>query len=181
MKYWSNLAKLTNTWRSGSNAKKVFQAWQDLHGAAQAKRCAGGLPPRALRGRWGSKSNAERFFLRCAREPLAAVLQKLFPPELPNDRPLGHENDPEDLELGMLDPDEKTHGKRNHRWAHEAVNAVRSSEFWCQMYVGYTAAQPAYHISNWLKVTASATSDEAQRLPKIIDLVTGKVALGEFI
>ena len=46
--YWGSLAKLINVWRSGSNAKYLYKAWEQLFGTDRAKAAAGTLPPRRL-------------------------------------------------------------------------------------------------------------------------------------
>eukprot|EP00974_Lingulodinium_polyedra_P034500 3316430-Lingulodinium_polyedra.AAC.1 len=57
--YWSTIAKVVNTWRTPGTALKLFQAWTRLHSRARAQQVAQTLPPRPLRGRWGTAAAVE--------------------------------------------------------------------------------------------------------------------------
>lgn len=59
-----------NTWRASGHAKKIVDAWIQMHGSSTAPRR---LPPRALRGRWGSCELAEEFLLACGMDKLPKV------------------------------------------------------------------------------------------------------------
>jgi hypothetical protein len=62
-KYYGSLAKVVNTWRSGTNAKKLYDIYCRLYPdrAHHAKK----LPPVALKGRWTSAHNTECWIMRC--------------------------------------------------------------------------------------------------------------------
>eukprot|EP00969_Alexandrium_andersonii_P266592 11782183-Alexandrium_andersonii.AAC.1 len=55
--YFSALATTINAWRSAQNARKIRDKWMELFPATVGplKR----LPPKPLRGRWGSASQTE--------------------------------------------------------------------------------------------------------------------------
>lgn len=61
--HYSDIAKVTNVWRSPGTADKIRKAFIQLHGEARAKATVPRLPPRALRGRWGSITSVELFLL----------------------------------------------------------------------------------------------------------------------
>ena len=55
---FKNLAILVNTWRSHEARLKLYEEFL-AHSPERAKVCASALPPRPLKGRWGSVSAAE--------------------------------------------------------------------------------------------------------------------------
>ena len=61
--HYSDIAKVTNVWRSPGTADKIRKAFCQLHGEKRAKASVWRLPPRALRGRWGSMTAVEIFLL----------------------------------------------------------------------------------------------------------------------
>ena len=85
--YWGSLAKLINVWRTGSNAKALRASWSFLYGTDRAKSAAGKLPPRPLRGRWGSASRTEAVVLHATRSELTAVFKDCFVDSKQNKKP----------------------------------------------------------------------------------------------
>lgn len=71
--YFSRMAKLVNVWRSSTIASKLFVVWKQRFGHARAQEAAGRVPPRPLRGRWGSMTACEQHFIRCGMKELAAA------------------------------------------------------------------------------------------------------------
>jgi hypothetical protein len=61
--HWSDLSKCVNCWRSPHASGRLYQAWKEIAGDAQAEAVFRRLPPRPLKGRWGSVATCERFFL----------------------------------------------------------------------------------------------------------------------
>ena len=66
--YFSQLCTIINVWRSHEARHKIFRAWVDLTDQERGRQAAGCLPPRPLKGRWGSLDAAERFLLRAGPE-----------------------------------------------------------------------------------------------------------------
>lgn len=75
--HFSDLAKLTNLWRCG-HAAKIFKTWKMLYGEHRAKQVANRLPPRALRGRWGSLHSNSAFWIKCGRSQLTPVYRHVL-------------------------------------------------------------------------------------------------------
>ena len=164
------MAKVVNTWRSGGNAKKIFEEWERLYSRARALQCARTLPPRALRGRWGSKCETERFLLRCRLPELRSVFCNLFDPDPEDDvHDVAGNADGADDDLGVIDPDEATHAKRNRKWSREACRALRAPAFWCKLIIGHICCKPADHMSAWIKKPL-----ESGVPPKIVHFMTTK-------
>eukprot|EP00969_Alexandrium_andersonii_P314768 13905376-Alexandrium_andersonii.AAC.1 len=63
--HFSKVAKCINVWRNGSNHARIYECFAARHGEARADACARRLPPRPLRGRWGSLSASEGYLLLC--------------------------------------------------------------------------------------------------------------------
>jgi hypothetical protein len=64
--HYSQLATITNTWRSIGVALRVFATWKELdvlEGTQTALAACKKLPPRALTGRWGTVHAAEAYLL----------------------------------------------------------------------------------------------------------------------
>ena len=59
--------------RTASNAKRLFLEWEDKHGRPRAQQCAGTMPARPLRGRWGSATRAEARIILAGRDELIPV------------------------------------------------------------------------------------------------------------
>jgi len=123
--YWSILAKTVNIWRTIGIAKSIYSTWKTLFpNTAKAK--AGRLPQRALRGRWGSATLAERFLLRASEDmgefhtvweaAVVKYVSKLVQPE-------------NEDELGILvDPEDSFSAIRN-KWVKEATEGDHLTNF----------------------------------------------------
>jgi len=68
--HYSSIAKIINVWRSSGNAFKIRRAYCLKTGNAKALKR---LPPRPLKGRWGSIASAEDFILEAGYEHLPSA------------------------------------------------------------------------------------------------------------
>lgn len=70
--HYPSLARVVNCWRASGNARKISNTWVELFGRSPSR-----LPPRALKGRWGSVDSLEGFLLQdCGSEQLPDVFEK---------------------------------------------------------------------------------------------------------
>jgi hypothetical protein len=70
--HYPSLARVVNCWRASGNARKISHKWVELYGRSPTR-----LPPRALKGRWGSVDSLEKFLLEdCGSEQLPDVFEK---------------------------------------------------------------------------------------------------------
>jgi hypothetical protein len=73
--YYGSLSKLMIVWRE--HARDIFELWAIMHGATSAIKFARRIPPKCIRGRWGSVSRCEDFALAPATAELLSVLTSL--------------------------------------------------------------------------------------------------------
>ena len=76
--YWSTLAKVVNTWRAPGSALKIFRQWASSYGHERVVKVARTIPPRPLRGRWGSAVAVGEYIIRCGHEELPTVFSTLL-------------------------------------------------------------------------------------------------------
>ena len=73
--HYPSLARIVNTWRSSGNAKKVQESYTEKYGPEAAK-VVSRLPPRPLRGRWGSIDGTEHYLIKVGRDKLPIVFDE---------------------------------------------------------------------------------------------------------
>ena len=71
--YWSGMATIVNAWRLCSVHSQIKEAWRELFGDQRAARLLAKLPPRPLRGRWGTKATLQTLLLLCSRQDIPVV------------------------------------------------------------------------------------------------------------
>lgn len=159
--YWSGLAKLINVWRTGSNAKLLFRSYESLHGLARAKAVAGTLPPRPLRGRWGSASRAETFVLRSSRSELTAAFKHALVDKIQN-QPHRRRSVVPDIDE---DFEEEGYSQRLSRWTRETFEHITSDLFWGDLFIAHTCRGPLDQLQHWIQ------SRKPARVAKVVELV----------
>ena len=75
--YWSTLSKIINCWRSSRKPCRIKTELKLRHGEGAAKK-VNRLPPRNLRGRWGSQHGAETYLIRAGRTQTTDMFQCVF-------------------------------------------------------------------------------------------------------
>ena len=80
--YFSGMGMFVNTWRGAQNGKKIAAVWKVR--CPETLDCCRRLPPRPLRGRWGSISACEKWLLDVKRrEPaLPDIFEEALVPTL---------------------------------------------------------------------------------------------------
>lgn len=150
--HYSAVAKVINVWRSTGTPAKIFDAFVQRRGHDWAKSVARRLPPRALKGRWGSIHSSEAFLLRAGHEDLPEVFAQSVGLPAGKDMSL----DLATLAEGVLDMDSATYSRVMGRWRQESVLALQSSAFWLQLSVAQNSRQPLEHLMNWLMSNATS-------------------------
>ncbi len=80
--YWDTpghfqaIAQIVNVWRTSGNPSKIRAGWTSLFGEKAAAEVCKQLPPRPLRGRWGSVSEAERFLIAIDQREIASIYRQ---------------------------------------------------------------------------------------------------------
>ena len=164
--YFNSLAKLTNVWRAHGNAGKIFRAWKRLFSASRAHEVASKLPPRPLRGRWGSVTLNEAFWLNCGRGQFVEVLKKVFDtagddgaaPQKRKTQPLGE------------DDEREQYTEKLGRWTREAIADIESAKLWTTMTIASVSRRPVSHVANWLQ--KEATNARGKRMAVLHDTTT---------
>lgn len=141
--FYASIAKVVNVWRSHGNHKKLKES------LGEAKL---GVPPRPLKGRWGSVSNAEAFLLKCGgrhRLPGAfkqALLDKLTPQQIQEANAL----DDQVALAFKTDDDEAQYRLKIGKWTVAACADLASGEFWCTLEISHTTKKPLMHFMHIL-------------------------------
>ena len=158
--YYSKIAKIINVWRSCGTPRKIFRAYSAMHGEQRAKEVASRLPPRALRGRWGSITAAEEFLLKCGHAELPAI----FCNAVGEHEGHGEDDAQEALVVDLssvevCDVDSAVYRQVMGRWRRESIAAVRSNDFWIVLSIANTTKRPIDHFMRWLMSTSDVKSD----------------------
>ena len=150
--YFPNCAKIAHIWRSGGNAVKVYKAWEEEFGRSRAMEVAMKLPTRPLKGRRGSLHNLEKRFKQCGRAEFAVVYQKVFG-KVGSRKQIKQSGEPELDEFGE---DANAYSEKMGKWSKDAVNALRSLDFWRSIFCLSTAREPVHHLQAWLRAKGSS-------------------------
>ena len=157
-KHWNICVKVIHCWREGQTGKTLHAIWLRKFGKERADLCAGRLPTRPLKGRWGTSHMVKKLILIGGRAELPdafeeAVMTSKRWRQDQKQRQQGEppQGEPEE-ELGTLDHTESFDYKRRKagKWANEAVQGVKSASFWILTCIGFFATEPADHLMNWL-------------------------------
>lgn len=166
-------AKISNTWRSWSNAAKIKSMWAALYGPERAKVAARSLPPRPLRGRWGSVEDLECFLLRCTRGELLEVfmtaLVKKIPASLVEAIQQAHDGQ---FVFQDDDDDRERYRMQVGKWTLDAVEALQKPEFWAVLLVSHTSRGPITHAMAWIMKSNKTSS---QNIDSVVGFVTEAV------
>ncbi len=74
--HFAKCAQIVNVWRSWGNAAKIKELWTALYGKDRADIVCSSLPPRPLKGRWGTVEEIEKRLLVCGSIELATVFEE---------------------------------------------------------------------------------------------------------
>ena len=151
--FFSDLAKMCNVWRAPHNAVAIYDAWRDLYSPARAKQVAHKLPPKLLRGRFGSLDRVSQFFLNATMVETATVYRHVFVAA-------AHEKLP-DPEKFRQDEDEEDYRAKLTRWKRDAVAAAGSFSHWRKTIMLHAARRPAMRLMYWFE--KQATNAKARR------------------
>ena len=152
---YSQIAKVVNVWRATGNAWKIYNTYCDMFGEKRARQVAKRLPPRALKGRWGSISSVESFLLNCGATELPAVFKAAV-------GGTDFQTDGEDSALVQIhadqvfDMDTETYRNLLGRWRREAIKCLHSNTFWLTVAIGSGTRGPLDHLMNWIMKTDAA-------------------------
>ena len=127
---FSVLAKRTNVWRAHGTPPKLFNNITTLYDAKTAKKVAGNLPPRPLKGRWGSVWSNELFWKRMGYDMLQNAFEKTF--ILDKAQKLADKKKKPKPKPSMTEDkhEEEDYGARLGRWEGEAIDDLRDPENW---------------------------------------------------
>ena len=126
--HFSAMAKIVNVWRSVGVPYKVSQQFEKLFGHKIAQKVRR-LPPRPLRGRWGSISSAEAYLLESEPKSLAGVFKAVLGSTDCDDG--GDDAITLDSFSGG-DMDNATYRKIMGRWRRDAISALDDPFFGCK-------------------------------------------------
>ncbi len=143
--YWATLAKVTHTWRSPNNPKKLYRTYSVKFGKDRADSVALTIPQRPISGRWGVVSATEFTVLRCQPSEFPEVFKSAFLASL-----LGETRD-RVMQIGEVDESSEDYTAKCNRWAREASADLDNIDFWRLMNVAHMSRAPAMHLQNWLQ------------------------------
>lgn len=162
--YYSKLAMVINTWRSCGMPHKVYKTYVEKHGEKRARTVVKRLPPRALRGRWGSISASEAFLLDCGYNELPGVFASAVGADLGQ-----CEGEEEDAGLVLdltsveaCDVDSAVYRKVMGRWRRESVAAIQTKSFWIVLVIAHETKQPVDHFIRWVMSAEGAKNDDGE-------------------
>ena len=128
------------------------------------------LPPRPLKGRWGSATAVEGFLLQAGFDELpsafaAAVAHRIQQPV--------HQARPTEV----LDPDidAESYSATQGRWARDASAGLSNKNFWCTLLVANTSRQPSTHLHHWLQKYSSHSPDRGKQMVKFVCQVAAEI------
>eukprot|EP00438_Fugacium_kawagutii_P005301 Skav231731 [mRNA] locus=scaffold638:10945:15691:+ [translate_table: standard] len=175
--YFPNCAKIVNVWRSWGNNRKIKAAWTKMFGEESCKHAASSLPPRPLRGRWGSIEGIEQYLLRCGRECLAQVYESAL---LKKAKSCIDEFG--DCVVDDLEDETRKYQLQVGRWTLEAIAALRDDSFWGALIIGSKSRGPICHAMAYIMKQNKVNSEQDERHFTIVNFVSSLVprALLEF-
>ena len=160
--YFSSCAKIVNVWRAWGNAAKIKKVWSEIFGEKSCSLATKRLPPRPLRGRWGSIETIEQFLIGCGREELLMVYQEALLEK-------AQKNTKEALaaleamadDLG--DEEVSQYQLKMGRWTLEAIQALSKGSFWMMVFIGHTSRGPLSHVMNFIMAHNRAGTHDKQK------------------
>ena len=136
-----------NVWRAQSNSLKLRDAYTELWGQEESDKVLRRLPPRPLRGRWGSLTGAEAALLKCGQKRLAPAFSKAFIKALSASR----KSESAQSDIVLIEDDLESFSERMGRWTRETLADVHDAGFWVDMVISITSRGPIAHMQNWLQ------------------------------
>ena len=126
--HFGTLAKCVNVWRAPTNSSRILEKWKQLYpnDPSMPKR----LPPRALKGRWGS---------------CAAMFGAVF----------GKQSKAEPAAWALGDDEDKEYEVKAGRWIRGAVDGLNSTLFWTNTFRSNITRQPLDHFLHWFETEDS--------------------------
>ena len=170
--HYASIAKVVNVWRSVGVPWKIFELYTAKFGSDQAK-VVRRLPPRPLKGRWGSISSAEEYLLQARPTDLPAIFKCA----------LGTVENVEDGDIAAAlldsagDIDNATYRKIMGRWRRDAIAALEDPMFWAQVLISFNSKRPLNHLMRFLMTVDNGSSSGQTSKPcgKLPALVYGKL------
>jgi hypothetical protein len=150
-----SLARLVNWLRTGHNHKRVVDSYIKLFGRERALAVVRKLPPRFLRGRWGSKHVALAYILACTPSELIAVLLDAFghPESKSKSKSKSKSTTPaadQDDSIGV-DETMAQFTARMNKWEKLVVADIQTKWFWKHSRISYVAGTVVHHFQCWLQ------------------------------
>ena len=171
--YFSSCAKICNVWRAWGNAAKIKSVWLEMFHKNTFPKT---LPPRPLKGRWGSIEAIEQFLLFCGREELLLVYQEALLAKA--QEKLGA------LALLAVDDEDdvRQYQLKIGRWVTEAVKALGEWSFWLFVIVGHVSRGPLTHMMAFImdrSRNCQKSSGKGKRATwkKLIATTTGQIRM----
>ena len=159
--HYNDIAKVVHTWRATGCSFKIRKAYTKKFGAARAK-VVRKLPPRPLKGRWGSISSVERYLLNAGMAELPVVFNDAIATMEDHNADHGEDNTVDLDALDVQDMDSKIYKKIMGRWRKDANRALATTSFWARMHIANVTREPLDHLMHFLMQTASDPSDGGQ-------------------
>ena len=131
------LAKCVNVWRALTNSSRTDDP-------SMPKR----LPPRALKGRWGSLNACEQHFIDAGPSKCAAVFGAVF----------GKQSKAEPAAWALVhigDDEDKEYEVKAGRWIRGAVDGLNDKHFWTKTFRSSITRQPLDHFLHWFETEDS--------------------------
>jgi hypothetical protein len=196
-KYYSSIAKLTNVWRE--NGRRFMVRFMAMYGSTITDAVASKLPHRCQAGRWSSVFETEKFYLKCGRARLKAVIPTVFAAEGGHGADAGdgavrgagaggagggdHHAEEEGGALAAIvnyvdDPaiEDQVHRRQTMgRWRREVCEVSQEEMFWNIMEIHHRVAAVVEHHMAFLSQVVG-TDFIAHKGGKICRLVTGKAS-----
>ena len=140
--HFGTLAKCVNVWRAPTNSSRILDKWRQLYpdDPSMPKR----LPPRALKGRWGSIEACEKHFINAGPVKCAAVFVEVF----------GMQSKAEPASWALVhigDDEDKEYEVKAGRWIRGAVDGLNDKHFWTKTFLSSITRQPLVHFRHWLE------------------------------
>lgn len=169
--HYSQIAKVVNVWRSTGVASKIRSKYAAMFGETRSLQVAKRLPPRPLKGRWGSISAVEQYLLACGPDELPSVYKAAVGMETNS-----NQSEDESVEFKsdqIFEMDTATYRKLMGKWRLEAINALQSNSCWLQVAIAFGSRGPVDHLMRWLMHRSNDSGAEPEsyhqsKLPQLV-------------
>lgn len=131
------------------HARAIFDEWSKQWGAAEALKFARSIPPKCIRGRWGSVSRCEQHALKPLVDHLVSVLQAVAGAGMRKRRNPGLPG--LDRELHEVDVHEADqYSERMSKWRRDVLEQMVDARFWVMMRINLQVRAPLDHLMHYL-------------------------------